>query len=45
MSAFRFIQVHKSIIKSGDTINQQKIEILKRLITLIKEYQSLIKYY
>lgn len=27
------------------TINQQKIEILKRLITLNKEYQSLVKYY
>ena len=27
------------------TINQQKIAILKRLITLNKEYQSLIKYY
>ena len=27
------------------TINQQKIKILKRLITLNKEYQSLIKYY
>jgi len=27
------------------TINQQKIKILKRLITLNKEYQSLVKYY
>ena len=27
------------------TINQQKIEILKRLITLNEEYQSLIKDY
>ena len=27
------------------TINQQKIKILKRLITLNKEYQSFIKYY
>ncbi len=27
------------------TINQQKIEIIKRLITLNKEYQSLVKYY
>ena len=27
------------------TINQQKIEILKRLITLNKEYQTLVKYY
>jgi len=27
------------------TINQQKIKILKRLITLNKQYQSLVKYY
>ena len=27
------------------TINQQKIKILKRLITLNKKYQSLVKYY
>lgn len=27
------------------TINQQKIAIIKRLITLNKEYQSFIKYY
>lgn len=27
------------------TINQQKINILKRLIILNKEYQSLVKYY
>lgn len=27
------------------TINKQKIEILKRLTTLNKEYQSLVKYY
>ncbi len=27
------------------TINQQKIEIIKRLITLNKQYQSLVKYY
>lgn len=27
------------------TINQQKIEIVKRLITLNKQYQSLVKYY
>ena len=26
-------------------INQQKIKILKRLITLNKQYQSLVKYY
>ena len=27
------------------TINQQKIEIIKRLITLNKQYQSLVNYY
>ena len=27
------------------TINQQKINILKRLIALNKQYQSLVKYY
>ena len=27
------------------TINQQKKAIIKRLITLNKEYQSLVKYY
>lgn len=27
------------------TINQQKIAILKRLIALNKQYQSLVKYY
>jgi len=27
------------------TINQQKIEIIKRLITLNKQYQTLVKYY
>ena len=31
--------------KKMKTINQQKIAILKRLITLNKEYQSLVKYY
>lgn len=28
-----------------EQIRKQKIKILKRLITLNKEYQSLIKYY
>ncbi len=28
-----------------EQIRKQKIEILKRLIALTKEYQSLVKYY
>lgn len=28
-----------------DQIRKEKIQILKRLITLNKEYQSLVKYY